>query len=59
MVKKKFCKPKEVAEYFGVTLVTVRRWVKTGKLRAMQTPGGHSRIYMDDFLQKAKALQNK
>ena len=32
-----YVRPKEIAAYFGVTLTTVRRWVKAGKLMAIQT----------------------
>lgn len=59
MTEKTFCKPKEIAEHFGVTLVTVRRWVKTGKLRARQTPGGHSRIYTDHFREMIREENGK
>jgi excisionase family DNA binding protein len=33
-----------VAEYFGVTEVTIKNWVDAGQLRAARTVGGHRRI---------------
>jgi excisionase family DNA binding protein len=47
--KKDFLYPKDIANHFGVTLSTVRRWVKDGILPAIQTPGGHSRILVKEF----------
>jgi excisionase family DNA binding protein len=35
--------PREVAAMFGVTPTTVTRWARTGKLKAVRTPGGHRR----------------
>lgn len=39
----------EVARYCQTSLFTVSIWIKTGKLRAYRTPGGHRRIRWDDF----------
>ena len=38
-----------VAEYCGVSKVTVLRWIKKGYLAAFRLPGGHNRIRRDDF----------
>ncbi|MBV2364696.1 helix-turn-helix domain-containing protein [Streptomonospora nanhaiensis] len=38
----------EVARLFRVDPKTVTRWVRTGQLRALRTPGGHARILADD-----------
>jgi excisionase family DNA binding protein len=46
---KKYLKPKDVADRFGVTIATVRRWVKQGAMPAITTPGGHSRIVAKNF----------
>jgi excisionase family DNA binding protein len=57
--KKDYLYPKDIANHFGVTLSTVRRWVKEGILPAIQTPGGHSRIMVKEFqqfLQKHEAM---
>ncbi len=34
----------EVAGHYGVTVKTVLRWCRTGKLEHIVTPGGHYRI---------------
>jgi len=34
----------EVAEMFGVSGQTVRRWINDGKLDAIKTPGGKLRV---------------
>jgi excisionase family DNA binding protein len=34
----------EVADKLGVTVATVRVWEKTGKIKAIRTPGGHRRF---------------
>ena len=39
----------EIAEYCHVTQVGVLKWIKSGKLKAYSTPGGHYRILRNDF----------
>lgn len=34
----------EVARFFGVTVATVRRWEREGKISAQRTPGGQRRF---------------
>ena len=34
----------EVARLFGVTVATVRRWEREGKISAQRTPGGQRRF---------------
>ena len=34
----------EVARIFGVTVATVRRWEREGKIDAVRTPGGQRRF---------------
>jgi len=40
----KLLKPGEVAAIFRVDPKTVTRWANTGKLKAVRTPGGHTRF---------------
>lgn len=35
---------REVAEMFKVDPKTVKRWIYSGKLKAIRTPGGHYRV---------------
>ena len=44
-----YLKPKDVADIYGVTLATVRRWIEQGALAAIKTPGGHNRIVAKKF----------
>jgi excisionase family DNA binding protein len=39
----------DVAEYCMVSGITVRRWIREGKLSALKLPSGHYRITRDDF----------
>ncbi len=38
-----------VAEYCGVSKVTVLRWIEKGHLTAFRLPEGHYRVHRDDF----------
>ena len=38
-----------VAEYCGVSKVTILRWISKGYLIAFRLPEGHYRIHRDDF----------
>ena len=38
-----------IGEYCLVSVATVRRWVKQGKLSAIQLPSGHYRVTVVDF----------
>ena len=40
---------KAIADYCMVERVTVRRWIKGGKLQAFRLPSGHYRIAKEDF----------
>ncbi|MDP2730180.1 MAG: helix-turn-helix domain-containing protein [Dehalococcoidales bacterium] len=40
---------KDVADYCLVNRVTVRRWIRGGKLSAIRLPSGHYRISIVDF----------
>lgn len=39
----------EVAKLLGVTVQTVRRWDKDGRLAAVRTPAGHRRYRRDEI----------
>ncbi len=46
---RRFFTTTEVARYCAVTNDGVLKWIKSGKLRAFSTPGGHYRIAAEDF----------
>ena len=39
-----------IADHCQVTPRTVIQWINEGKLKAYRTPGNHSRVQMEDFL---------
>lgn len=40
----------EVSNFCQVNISTVIHWIKTDKLKAYRTPGGHRRICKEDFI---------
>ncbi len=46
---RRFFTTSEVANYCAVTNDGVLKWIKSGKLRAFSTPGGHYRVSSEDF----------
>lgn len=44
----------EVAKLLGVTVGTVRRWDKTGRIHSVRTPAGHRRFRITDVHQLLK-----
>ena len=46
---KRWLTAKDIADYCMVDRVTVRRWIKGGKLSAIKLPSGHYRITLVDF----------
>jgi excisionase family DNA binding protein len=44
-----------VARACGVSLVTVKKWIRQGKLGAFQTPGGHYRVTEGEFRRFSRA----
>ena len=42
-------KPREAAAILGISYPTVKQWILNGKLRTVQTPGGHHRISQADL----------
>jgi len=49
--------PREAARLLGVSYATVKQWILSGKLKTVQTPGGHHRLAestLRPFLMKDK-----
>jgi molybdopterin-binding protein len=49
---------REAARLIGVSYPTIKQWILSGKLKTIQTPGGHHRIAhstLRPFLEKDKA----
>jgi molybdopterin-binding protein len=49
--------PREAARLLGVSYATVKQWILNGKLKTVQTPGGHHRLSeatLKPFLAKDK-----
>ncbi len=46
---RRFFTTSEVANYCAVTNDGVLKWIKSSKLRAFSTPGGHYRVSAEDF----------
>ncbi|MFC6646223.1 TOBE domain-containing protein [Granulicella cerasi] len=50
--------PREAAHMLGISYPTIKQWILSGKLKTVQTPGGHHRISataMKPFLAKDAA----
>ncbi len=45
----------EAASHCRVSLQALRRWIRDGRLKAFQTPGGHARIEVAEFRRFLKA----
>lgn len=48
MNDKVYLTPAEVARMFAVNPKTVTRWAQAGKIKTIQTPGGHRRYLRSD-----------
>ena len=49
--------PREAARLLGVSYATIKQWILSGKLKTVQTPGGHHRLSetaLKPFLSKDK-----
>ena len=44
----------EISQICGVNPTTVQNWVKSRKLKAFKTPGGHRRVRREDLIQFMK-----
>ena len=50
--------PREAARLIGVSYPSIKQWILSGKLKTVQTPGGHHRIAqstLKPFLEKDKS----
>jgi molybdopterin-binding protein len=50
--------PREAARMIGISYPTIKQWILNGKLKTIQTPGGHHRITessLRPFIAKDKA----
>jgi molybdopterin-binding protein len=50
--------PREAAHLIGVSYPTIKQWILSGKLKTVQTPGGHHRVAeatLKPFLAKDRA----
>ena len=50
--------PREAARMLGVSYATIKQWILAGKLKTVQTPGGHHRLTeaaLKPFLLKDRA----
>lgn len=46
----------EVADYFGVTAETIRRWTETGAIPCVKLPSGRRRFYRAQIEARAAEL---
>jgi molybdopterin-binding protein len=57
MAKTPLLTPREAANMLGVSYPTIKQWILNGKLKTVQTPGGHHRVAesaLKPFLEKDK-----
>src|SRR6202020_1179317 len=50
--------PREAARFIGISYPTIKQWILSGKLKTVQTAGGHHRVSeaaLKPFLAKDKA----
>lgn len=50
MKDKKYVSPREAHEILGVSVQTLRKWEKKGRIKAIRTPSGHRRYNIDDII---------
>jgi molybdopterin-binding protein len=41
--------PHDAAEVLGISYSSLKQWIYSGKLKSVQTPGGHHRIYESEI----------
>jgi putative resolvase len=49
---------REASDLLGVSIKTLRRWEKQGKISSIRTPGGHRRFRRQDLLQFGQATSS-
>jgi excisionase family DNA binding protein len=49
----------QVAELFGVAPRTVTRWVRSGRLSAIRTLGGHHRFFANEVLRLLEGVADE
>jgi excisionase family DNA binding protein len=54
MTKRPFFTTFEISQICGVNPTTVQNWIKSKKLRAFRTPGGHRRVRREELIQFLK-----
>lgn len=57
--KEELLHPGEAADLFGVNRKTLARWVKSGKLSAIKTLGGHHRFKKSEVMAKLKLASER
>lgn len=59
-VKGVLLKVSDVAKYLGVSISTMHRWEREGKIKPSRTPGGQRRYETDDLMRfKGKSTTQK
>ncbi len=48
--RKLFLTPNQAARLLNVSLATLKKFIRQGKLKTITTPGGHHRIYKNDLM---------
>lgn len=56
MYMKKYVSPKEAAEYYGVSVATLRRWDRAGKLDSIRTEGNQRRFCITSEIEENKPI---
>jgi len=54
LLKKNFFTTGEIGKLFGVSRISVYKWIKGGKLKAFRIPGGKFRVYRKDLIEFVK-----
>ncbi len=52
----KYVTPRKAAESLGVSISTLRRWDKEGKIKSIRTPGGQRRFCIEEYEEAEKPV---